>query len=196
MMLLGPVVMAIVFGSMLMRQASTVPEFLRPPLLTAAMAVVLVGMAALVGNQFGFDRHGFRVFVLCGASRRDILLGKNLAFAPITLGLAATLAAAVQCFYPVSADRFAAALLQFVPMYLVFCLAANLLSILSPMPIAAGTADGETPKIIPVLLQLVLFLFVIVLSAAAAFLPSADRSAAGPAGLGQGYPGRPVAGGR
>ena len=44
---------------------------------------VLFGVVQLMANQFGFDRDGFRVFVLSAARRRDILLGKNLSFAPI-----------------------------------------------------------------------------------------------------------------
>ena len=48
--------------------------------------MILLTMIQLVGNQFGFDRSGFRVYVLCAAPRRDILLGKNLAVAPLALG--------------------------------------------------------------------------------------------------------------
>ena len=61
---------------------------------------MLLGVVQLTGNQFGFDRDGFRVFVLCAAPRRDILLGKNLAFAPLALGMAAILLAAVQVVLP------------------------------------------------------------------------------------------------
>ena len=39
-----------------------------------------------VANQFGLDRDGFRVFVLSPVSRRHLLLGKNLAMAPVTAG--------------------------------------------------------------------------------------------------------------
>jgi hypothetical protein len=188
MMLLGPIVMALVFGSMLVRRTEAVPESFRPAMMTGVMAVVLVGMSTLVSNQFGFDRHGFRVFVLCGASRRDILLGKNLAFAPFTLCLATLLAITLQCFFPVSADNFIAALLQFVAMYLLFCLAANLLSILSPIPIAAGTLRMSNPKALPILLQFVLLLFVLSLSAALALLPSVVRDMTDQLGWGEGLP--------
>ena len=57
---------------------------------------VLFGLVQLMANQFGFDRDGFRVFVLSSARRRDILMGKNLSFAPIALGLAAILLFALQ----------------------------------------------------------------------------------------------------
>ena len=45
-------------------------------------------MSQLLGNQFGFDRGGFRVYVLSPASRRDVLLGKNLSFVPLTADIA------------------------------------------------------------------------------------------------------------
>ena len=65
---------------------SDLPESLRPLVAIGGMGVVLFGVLQLMGNQFGFDRDGFRVFVLCAGARRDILLGKNLAFAPVALG--------------------------------------------------------------------------------------------------------------
>jgi ABC-2 type transport system permease protein len=172
MMLLGPVVLAGVFGSVFARREGTMPDFLRPHLMSGAICIVLIGMSTIVGNQFAFDRHGFRVFVLCGASRRDILLGKNLAFAPVTLGLAGTLAAVLQCFFPVSVDHFVAALLQFVSIYLLFCLAANLVSILAPVPVAAGTLRMANPKAIPMLFQFALFLFTGFLAFGVASLPA------------------------
>ena len=52
---------------------------------SAPIGIALFGVLQLMSNQFGFDRDGFRVFVLCAAPRRDILLGKNLSFAPLAL---------------------------------------------------------------------------------------------------------------
>ena len=83
MLLLTPFFMVIVFGSMLITRKSDVGDLGRTLLAFGAMAMTLLSFVQLVGNQFGFDRGGFRVFVLCPAPRRDILLGKNLAVAPI-----------------------------------------------------------------------------------------------------------------
>ena len=38
-------------------------------------------------NHFGFDRGGFRAFVLLPTPRRYILLGKNLALLPVALAV-------------------------------------------------------------------------------------------------------------
>jgi hypothetical protein len=187
MMLLAPVVMALVFGGMLVAASVTVPAPLRPVLVTGAMAWILVSTVGLLGNQFGFDRSGFRVFVLCGAPRRDILLGKNLAFAPYTLGLGAASAVVLQCVYPMPVDHFVATLPQLVSMYLVFCLAANLLSMLAPLPIAPGAMRPANVQLVPMALQLV-FIFVFPPALALTLLPLAIEYALRALGLATAVP--------
>src|SRR5215218_7061767 len=77
--LLSPIIMLVVFSRML-TGAAAAPELMRP-LRTAGIAafVLVLGMAGPMGNQFGFDRAGFRAFVLSPVLRRSILMGKNLA---------------------------------------------------------------------------------------------------------------------
>src|SRR5215813_14696171 len=89
MMLLPPVIFTLVFGSTFLRVHSNPPEFMRPVMSAAVMGMVLLGMIQLAGNQFAFDRSGFRTFVLSGVRRSDILMGKNLALLPFALGLGA-----------------------------------------------------------------------------------------------------------
>src|SRR5262249_39170819 len=81
MMLVTPVILGVVFGSMLVTSSASPPPALRPLMAFAGMAMVLLSLLQLAGNQFGFDRAGFRVFVLGPAPRREVLLGKNLALA-------------------------------------------------------------------------------------------------------------------
>ena len=64
MMLLSPLILALVFGSMFLSGAMNPPPSVRPLMADAAVALVLFGMTQFVGNQFGFDRSGFRVYVL------------------------------------------------------------------------------------------------------------------------------------
>jgi ABC-2 type transport system permease protein len=163
-------VMLIIFGSMLTTRTTSVPESIRPLLPFGAMALVLFSMIGFVGNQFGFDRSGFRVFVLCGAPRHDILLGKNLAFAPFALGLGTAMAIVLQSIYPMSVDHFLAIVPQIIAMYLLFCLVANLLSILSPMHIAAGSLRPANPKLLPMLLHIA-FVFLFPLALAPMLVP-------------------------
>ncbi len=139
MMLLSPILLVLIFGSMLLTQAVNPPESLRPLLPFGAMGFVLLGMVQLVSNQFGFDRSGFRVFVLCPAPRREVLLGKNLAVAPLALGFGLLMTLLVEILYPMPWDYFLAALPQLLSMFLVFCMLANLLSIIGPLHVPAGS---------------------------------------------------------
>jgi hypothetical protein len=153
MLLLTPILLVVIFGSMFLAQSVNLPEDLRPLLAFGVLMMILVSMVQLVGNQFGFDRNGFRVFVLCAAPRREILLGKNLAIAPFAFALAMVALAVLQAVYPMRLDRFLATIPQLLSMYLLFCLLANGLSIFAPMRIAAGSLKPSNAKMIPMLLQ-------------------------------------------
>ena len=153
MILLTPFLMLLVFGGMFLAQGTDMPEMARPFIGVAAMGMILLTMTQLIGNQFGFDRNGFRVFVLCAAPRRDILLGKNMAVAPLALGLGTALVLVVQVVYPMRVDRLLSVLITCVSMYLLYCLLANLLSILAPMPVAATSMKPVNPKALQFLLH-------------------------------------------
>jgi ABC-2 type transport system permease protein len=171
MMLLSPVITAVVFGSMLWNGRHTMPQPMRPLIAIGAMVFVLMGMLQLMGNQFGFDRDGFRIFVLSAASRRDILAGKNLAFAPLVLGIGVVELAAVQLICPMRVEHFLAMPPLFISMYLLFCVFANLMSIFAPVFLAAGSLKASKPKLTTGLLQFVMFIVLFPLSQAPALLP-------------------------
>jgi hypothetical protein len=186
-MLLSPILLLVIFGGLMLGGSATVPGPVRPLLALGAMAMILMTMVQFVGNQFGFDRHGFRVFVLCGAPRRDILLGKNLAVAPLALGLGLVVAVLLQIVFPMRFDHFLAFVPQAVTMYLLFCLAANALSILAPLPIAAGSFRPSSMKGIPLLLNIAFFfLFPVILGPA--FLPLGVEVLLEHLGLAEGVP--------
>jgi hypothetical protein len=153
-LLLPPILLTVIFGSIFVANRVNPPEPVRPLMAFGAMSMVLLMLVGVVGNQFGFDRDGFRVFVLCPASRRDVLFGKNLACAPIALALGAILVSLIEVVQPMRVDHFLAALVQLVSMYLLYCLLANLLSILAPMRMAPGTMKPANHRLVPVLLQL------------------------------------------
>ena len=87
MLLLGPIILVLVFGSIYGMRSPDYSEWIRPLLAFGGLAIIMFSMSQIANNQFGFDRAGFRVFVLSAAPRRDILMGKNLALAPLTLVL-------------------------------------------------------------------------------------------------------------
>jgi hypothetical protein len=160
MMLLTPVIFTLVFGSAFLRAHSDPPQIIRPVMAALIVGFILLGMAQLAGNQFGFDRNGFRVFVLSGASRRDILLGKNLALMPFALGLGMIAIILLQVAYPMRIDHWIAAAVQMISMYLVYCVINNFMSIFAPTAIAFGSLRPMRPKGMAMLIQIV-FAFIL-----------------------------------
>jgi hypothetical protein len=171
MMLLSPLIMIPIFGSMLWRGRQSIPEPMRPLIAIGGMALVLLGMMQLMANQFGFDRDGFRVFVLSSARRRDILLGKNLAFAPVALGIALLLLAILQSVCPMRVDHLVATVPQYVAMFLLYCILMNLLSILTPTYVAPGSMKASNPKFTTVIVQLAMVFFLLPLTIGPTLLP-------------------------
>ncbi|HZZ78686.1 MAG TPA: hypothetical protein VFE62_09215 [Gemmataceae bacterium] len=157
MLLLTPIIMVVVVGGIVLRESS-VSEALRPLIAFGITTTVLITFTQLVGNQFGHDRSGFRAFLLSPAPRREVLLGKNLAIAPIFVALALPVIILFEIFLPLPLDELLAMPLRLASMFMIFCMGANLLSILAPMPVAVGSLKPLSPKVLPLLLHM---LFVI-----------------------------------
>jgi hypothetical protein len=171
MLLIGPVMFMFFVGSLLLSSpAADRPAAVGPFLPLAGMAFFLIFMTQLIGNQFGFDRAGFRVFVLCPAPRREVILGKNLAAAPLALSMGLVALIVVEILLPLRLDHVLAILLQMVAMYLTYCMLANLLSIYVPMAINPGSMKPTNWKTVPQLIYMgfVMFCFA---GMAPAFLP-------------------------
>jgi ABC-2 type transport system permease protein len=154
MILIVPIIMVVVFGGVFLSNDITPPGWARPLMALGASIMVLISTVQLVGNQFGYDRAGFRAYVLSPVPRREILLGKNLAVAPLGFGLSVLAVLTVGCIYPMRIDHYPAAFLQLASTFLLFCLLANCLSIYAPIPMAAGSMKASSVKLGPVLLQL------------------------------------------
>jgi hypothetical protein len=171
MMLLTPLIFAFVFGPAVWRKGHDLPAFGRPLVAIGGMLMLLLGLLQMMGNQFGFDRDGFRVFVLCSARRRDILLGKNLSFAPVTLGFGVVLLVVMQVLCPMRWDHLLAMIPQYISMFLMCCIFTNLASIYTPIYIAAGTLKPTNLKMSTVLLQLLMFMVLFPLTQGITLLP-------------------------
>ncbi len=156
MALVAPLLLLLMMGGGLMSAKLTLPEAVRPLLALGAGAMILLASGVqLIGNQFGYDRTGFRAYVLSPIPRREILLGKNLAIAPLGLSMCLIVPLVVGAVFPMRFDHYPAVAIQLLSAYLLFCLLANALSILAPMPMAAGALQPSNVKLIPVLLQMV-----------------------------------------
>lgn len=170
MLLLSPIFLIVIFGGLYWRTPAELPLLARPLPAFGALSMILLSLIGVVGNQFGFDRGGFRIFVLSPASRRDILLGKNLAVLPLAFALFCPLLILVQVIYPLRLDHLFAMAPQFVSMYLLFCLIANFVSILAPMAIAAGSLKAADSRLVPALIRM-FFLSLMPLVLAPTLLP-------------------------
>ncbi|HEY2838303.1 MAG TPA: ABC transporter permease, partial [Pirellulales bacterium] len=170
-MLMTPLLLGAAFGSMIFKLSNSTSDSIRALVGVAAIGLGLFGSLSLVANQFGFDRDGFRVFVLSSVPRRDILLGKNMSFAPLALAMSVLLLVIVEVVCPLRWDHLLSMAPQFVSMYLLFCALMNLPSIYAPMHIAAGSMKPSNQKLAPVLLQLAMTMLFLPLIQVPTLLP-------------------------
>ena len=152
------IVTVILGATFFARSAPTFSDELKPFVATGSMAFSLFLSVQFLANPFGFDRNGFRSIVLCPAQRRLLLLGKNLACLPVAAGFGILLLAASSWWMKLPPLTIGAAILQFVAMLLLAGMTGNVLSILIPYRIAAGsmkpTKMPATKKIAMVLFQM------------------------------------------
>jgi hypothetical protein len=156
---ISPVIAVVVLGGMIASGGMTPHNALRPLISFASGGfVLLISGLQLLANQFGYDRAGFRAYVLCPAARRDILLGKNLAVAPLVLGLGLFSFVVLGVIYPMRPDHYVAVICQLLSTYLVLCLLCNVIAILTPIALAPGSMQPANVKATPVLMQMALML--------------------------------------
>lgn len=172
-LLLSPVILLVVFGFLFSKPSTR--ELLGsfgPAVSLGAITLGLLSILQLIQNQFGLDREGFRAFVLSPVPRVELLLGKNLATAPLGLGVGLIALVAIQLLFPADLAHFLGACLQLASAYLVLCLVGNFISILGPMRLREGSLKAMSPKFTTILWQLLSMLAIpLVLSPLA--IPSA-----------------------
>jgi len=171
--LLSPIILTFVFGAPMMRLSTNPSEFTRPLMASGGLLMILLSVGGLAMNQFAYDRSGFRNYVLAPSDRKDILLGKNLALAPLTLSLSAIVLALLQWFVPMRLDHFAGVVCQAITMYLLFSLFSNFVAILNPTAIAAGSMRPAVRPTFKTLLFGMISLFLFPLAVAPAMIPLA-----------------------
>ena len=153
MLMIAPVILTVVAVGVMASTQSSLPAVARPFVAAGVAALIVLPVLQLVGNQFGYDRNGFRAYVLGPVRRRDILLGKNLASAPFGLFPAAVAVLVVAVVYPMRVDRLLAVPLQTMSLFLLACVVGNGLAIHAPIPIAAGGFKPGRIRLGPALVQ-------------------------------------------
>ena len=160
-----PLVMAVVLGIVFFgRTGPDLPEVAKPFIATSVIGFVSFFSFQFYGNQFGYDRDGFRALVLTPADRRLILLGKNLATAPLAFGagLIVLVVAGVLLRLPLSA--LAAGLFQLLTMLCILSIAGDYLSIIAPYRIQAGSMKAsKLPAKTVLLMMLCTFMMPVIL---------------------------------
>ena len=96
-------------------------------------------LVQFLGNQFGFDRDGFRALVLSPMERRLIVLGKNLAILPVGVTFGGLLLVLTALWLRLPPLTVVAALFQLATILMLAGLGGNMLSILVPYRIAPGS---------------------------------------------------------
>jgi hypothetical protein len=169
------VFMLVVIGAgMLLRGSGPVPESARPFVAIFAVLVTFVGLTQVLLNQFGYDREGFRALVLSPAAREHVLLGKTLALLPVAVAIFFVFLLLVTVLARLSVLNVVAACLEFGAAFLALSVLGNLLSILVPYRIAAGSLKPTKTKATRVLLTVLVCML----------LPLALAPLAVPPGLG------------
>jgi len=133
------IVTLIAGASLLFRSAPTMPEAAKPFLATGTVVFSVFLLVQFFANQFGFDRDGFRTLMLSPVDRRLVLLGKNLACAPIGAGFGLILLGLITLRFHLPPFELVAVIFQLAALLLFAGLAGNLLSILVPYRIQSGS---------------------------------------------------------
>ncbi len=130
------------------------------PHLRALMAIgtclfSMIGLIQLTQCQFGYDRDGFRVYMLSPVVGKDILIGKNAALAPLALGLSLFGLIVFQVIFPLDWTHFIASFFSIASIFLIACMNGNLISILAPYAVKSGTLQPSNASLIVMLVQFI-----------------------------------------
>ncbi len=147
MALLTNVILIGIFGiNMFARRSGGLPSAIQPFMGSAAVAITFLGLVQVMFNHFGFDRSGFRAIVLLPTPRRHILQGKNLALLPFALGVFVINLALVTVLTHLEVLSLLPVVFEFCFAYFALSLLGNLLSIVFPYRVAAGTLKPSKQK--------------------------------------------------
>ncbi|MBX3746177.1 MAG: hypothetical protein KF833_12805 [Verrucomicrobiae bacterium] len=159
------VVFVVVGGGLAMNAKGALPEPVRALMPAGAVALTFFGMMQVMFNQFGFDRDGFRALVLLPARRSGVLLGKNLAVAPVALTVLGVLLGLLTGLGGMAWTGWLEAMGLFVAAWALLSLAGNVASILVPYRFQPGsTKPTKMTALTTFLILLVTSMFPVVIA--------------------------------
>ncbi|MBN2592716.1 MAG: hypothetical protein JXA81_04345 [Sedimentisphaerales bacterium] len=166
-------IMLLIFGTMIfVKRSANIGESFKPLIATGAVVFMCLGLSQLMYNLFGFDRSGFRQLVLLPTPRKQILLGKNLAFLPLAVVTGAILLIFVKIVMDISFVTVISACLQLLAGFLILSMVGNMISIFVPYRIAPGSLKPTKSSTKTTILILVSRLFFPMLMAPIFFPPA------------------------
>ncbi|MFO0383488.1 MAG: hypothetical protein ACK506_17440 [Pirellula sp.] len=143
MYLLMPIIAPIIILAFLRGKAIPESDYLKCLLVCGFAAFMLLMSCGVAGNTFGFDRAGFRTFVLSGMERWRVLLGKNLAHGTFVGLLLLPILVGVGMYLGINWYFGLCAILVVLTVLPMFALLMNLMAIYTPFPMGSG---GIQPK--------------------------------------------------
>jgi hypothetical protein len=143
MALVLPFIMLAVVGFNAARTSRPWPEAIGTLAAAGAAVAGIFAVAPTMSNCFGLDRDGFRALVLAPMDRRRILLAKNVAFFPFAATASVLALLALKCLLKVSWNSVLAGVAQTGAAFLLFALVCNLVAILFPLRLAAGSLQAK-----------------------------------------------------
>jgi hypothetical protein len=156
---LSPLIVVSMFGFLLWSRPDRESMAAFAPLMTMGAALVgQMGVGQLSNNTFGLDRDGFRSYLLSPVPRHRILRGKNLALAPVCLGIGLVALGGLWLLLPLGPFHVLGACLQLGSVYLISCLGGNLASILFPMRLRENSLRAHGARLKPILSQVFMVL--------------------------------------
>ncbi len=171
MVLFGQIVMNVALGFVFLRPSgAAILHRFQSATGTTIVLLSLFGAVQLFFNQFGFDRDGFRAYVLSPVSRRGLLLGKNIAVFPFVAAAGLLVLGVALGFGLIGPIAFVSSLLTFVAGFLIFATLGNWLSTVSPYRMASGSLK---PTKVPPKVTLMIFvgMFLSPVAATILYLP-------------------------
>lgn len=158
MSLIMPLVLSLVFGLIFLDRAGShpLPPAFNPLPALGAVAFSTFGTSQFVFNAFGMDRDGFRLLLLLPVSGRQVLLAKNLALSPFSIGIGGILLLVVGLAFRLDPGTLVAATLQLLAIYLLLCILGNLASVWVPFRQAGASMRKSS---VPPQTVLMVFLF-------------------------------------
>ena len=153
MMLVSGGVLIPLIGSMMFGVGEEIPSLAFRAMAPGATVFSMFSMAPIVQNIFAFDRDGFRLFVLSPVPGREILVGKNLALAPIVIVFGVAISAFVIAYSGQNYLDIVSNVLLISSAYLGLCIFGNWMSILIPFAVKPGAVNAANQSLTNAVVQ-------------------------------------------